>query len=75
MHKIIFFPEKNIIKKKMCLPYLKFSDLLSQTRLFGLMFCFHCMIVVLTIENSILCNQKHSFDLNQYVCNGSTVAQ
>ena len=30
MHKIIFFPEK----KNVCLPYLKFSDMLLETHLF-----------------------------------------
>ena len=29
MYKIIFFPEKNV-----CLPYLKFSDLLIETHLY-----------------------------------------
>ena len=36
MYKIIlFFPEKKI-KKYVCLPYLKFSDLLPETHLFFL---------------------------------------
>ena len=35
MHEIIFFPEKKIIKKNyVCLPYLKFSDLLPETHFF-----------------------------------------
>ena len=34
MYKIIFFPEKNNLKKCMCLPYLKFSDLLPEKHLF-----------------------------------------
>ena len=35
MHKIIFFPEKKIIKKKyVYLPYLKFLDPLPQTHIF-----------------------------------------
>ena len=35
MHKIIFFPKKNIFKKKyVCLTYLKFSDMLPKTHLF-----------------------------------------
>ena len=34
MHKIIFFPEKNRLKKHVCLPYLKFSDLLPETHIF-----------------------------------------
>ena len=34
MHKIIFFQKKKIIRKKyVCLPYLKFSDLLPETHL------------------------------------------
>ena len=31
MHRIIFFPEK---VKSVCIPYLKFSDPLPETRLF-----------------------------------------
>ena len=34
MHKIIFFQKKKIIKKYVCLPYLKFSDPLPETHLF-----------------------------------------
>ena len=34
MHKVIFIPEKQTIKKYVCLPYLKFSDLLPETHLF-----------------------------------------
>ena len=35
MHKVIFFFQKKIIKTKyVCLPYLKFSDLLPETHLF-----------------------------------------
>ena len=35
MHKIIFLSEKKLFKKKkMCLPYLKFSDPLPETHLF-----------------------------------------
>ena len=34
MHKIILFPEKKCKKKIVCLPYLKFSDLLPETHLF-----------------------------------------
>ena len=34
MHKILFLPEKKITKKFECLPYLKFSNLLSETHLF-----------------------------------------
>ena len=35
MHKIIFFPEKKIIKKKLvCLPYLIFSDPSRKTLIF-----------------------------------------
>ena len=36
MHKIILFPDKKIIKKYVCLPYLKFSDLLPEMHLFFL---------------------------------------
>ena len=43
MHKTLFFPEKKkkIKKKYVCLPYLKFSDLLRETHiiLFGLTAC------------------------------------
>ena len=34
MHKIIFIPEKKLIKKNMCLPCLEFSDPLPETHLF-----------------------------------------
>ena len=35
MHKIIyFFPENKIIKKYVCLPYLKFSDSVPEKHLF-----------------------------------------
>ena len=34
MHKIIFFPEKNNLKKYVCLPYLKFSDMLLETLIY-----------------------------------------
>ena len=34
MHKILFYPEKNIIKKSACLSYLKYSDPLPKTHLF-----------------------------------------
>ena len=47
MHKIIFFPEKKI-KKCVCLPYLKFSDLLPETHiyfLFGLKLFFSFRLV------------------------------
>ena len=34
MNKIIFFPEKKLIIKNVCLSYLKFSDLLPETHLY-----------------------------------------
>ena len=34
--KLYFFPEKKVIKKNVCLPYLKMSDPLPETRIFFL---------------------------------------
>ena len=34
MHKVIFFQKKKLNKKYVCLPYLKFSDLLPETHLY-----------------------------------------
>ena len=49
MHKIIFFPEKKIIKKNVCAyPNLKFSDPLSKTHFF--LFCLRIGGLVKTIK-------------------------